>query len=260
MALLQKLGTNLVINTLGLHVDERPAFFADLLPALGRLRSQTARPHWLIMDEAHHLLPQSRENMPLVLSMELPGTILITVHPGAISADALRLVSAVVALGPRANKVIKDFCDATGLDLPREIVSPKDDQVLYWRPGDNKAPRLIKPVQPRQSRMRHSKKYAEGTLDEASSFYFRGPDDAMKLRAQNLMIFAQIAEGIDDRTWEFHLRRGDYAKWFRHQIRDKDLAEETAEAANLPLAEGRKHVLDAIRRRYTAPATAERPT
>ena len=37
----------------------------------------------------------------------------------------------------------------------------------------------------------------------------------MNLRAQNLMIFLQIAEGIDDRTWEHHLRKGDYSEWFR---------------------------------------------
>jgi len=81
----------------------------------------------------------------------------------------------------------------------------------------------------------------------------------MNLRAHNLVIFAQIAEGIDDRTWEFHLRAGDYSKWFRNQIRDKDLARETAEAENdkkLSAEESRKHVLEAVRRRYTAPATA----
>ncbi|RUW56249.1 phosphoglycolate phosphatase, partial [Mesorhizobium sp. M2A.F.Ca.ET.067.02.1.1] len=101
--------------------------------------------------------------------------------------------------------------------------------------------------------------YAEGQLDEAGSFYFRGPDDAMNLRAHNLIIFAQMAEGIDDKTWEHHLRAGDYSEWFRHQIRDKDLARETETAEKdktLSAQESRKRVLDAVRRRYTAPATA----
>jgi hypothetical protein len=73
------------------------------------------------------------------------------------------------------------------------------------------------------------------------------------------MIFIQIAEGIDDKTWEHHLRAGDYSEWFRHQIRDDDLARETAEAEEdktLSAQESRKHVLEAVRRRYTAPATA----
>ena len=81
----------------------------------------------------------------------------------------------------------------------------------------------------------------------------------MNLRAHNLIIFAQMAEGIDDKTWEHHLRAGDYSKWFRQQIRDKDLARETAEAEKnkaLSAHESRKLVIDAVRRRYTAPATA----
>jgi hypothetical protein len=28
------------------------------------------------------------------------------------------------------------------------------------------------------------------------------------------MIFLQIADGIDDATWEHHLRAGDYSAWF----------------------------------------------
>jgi hypothetical protein len=39
------------------------------------------------------------------------------------------------------------------------------------------------------------------------SFYFRGPDDKLKLRAQNLAVFVQLAEGVDDETWLFHLRQ-----------------------------------------------------
>ena len=68
-----------------------------------------------------------------------------------------------------------------------------------------------------------------------------------------------MAEGIDDKTWDYHLRAGDYSKWFRHQLRDKDLARETAEAEKdktLSADESRKLVIDAVRRRYTAPATA----
>ncbi len=36
----------------------------------------------------------------------------------------------------------------------------------------------------------------------------------MNLKAQNLMIFLQIAEGIDDVTWMHHLRKKDYSDWF----------------------------------------------
>ncbi|MER8374328.1 HAD-IIB family hydrolase [Mesorhizobium sp. M1409] len=257
--LIAKADSNIVVNGLALRVNERPDFFADLLPGLGSFRRRTARPHWLVIDEAHHLLPKRRDDTRAILSLELPGTILITVHPEAISTDALRLVTAIIALGPKAKDVVKVFCKETGIAPPKEISSPKGERVLFWRPQKRKKLAMVKVIEPRQSLKRHSRKYAEGQLDEAGSFYFHGPDDAMNLRAHNLMIFAQMAEGIDDKTWEFHLRAGDYSDWFRHQIRDKDLARETAEAEKdetLSAEESRKRVLDAVRRRYTAPATA----
>ncbi|ESY74879.1 HAD-IIB family hydrolase [Mesorhizobium sp. M0051] len=257
--LIAKAESNIVVNGLSLRVNERPDFFADLLPGLGSFRRRTARPHWLLIDEAHHLLPKRRDDTRAVLSLELPGTILITVHPEAISTDALRLVTAIIALGPKAKDVVKVFCKVTGIEPPKEISSPKGERVLFWRPQKRKKFAMVKVIEPRQSLKRHSRKYAEGQLDEAGSFYFHGPDDAMNLRAHNLMIFAQMAEGIDDKTWEFHLRAGDYSKWFRQQIRDKDLARETAEAEKdetLSAEQSRKRVLDAVRRRYTAPATA----
>ncbi|RWK41618.1 MAG: phosphoglycolate phosphatase, partial [Mesorhizobium sp.] len=74
---------------------------------------RTARPHWLVIDEAHHLLPKKRDDTRAILSLELPGTVLITVHPEAISTDVLRLVTAVIALGPKAKNVIKAFCQET---------------------------------------------------------------------------------------------------------------------------------------------------
>jgi HAD superfamily hydrolase (TIGR01484 family) len=259
MKLLEKPVDNVVLSTLTLDVNERPDFFADFLPELGRFRSRTARPHWLIVDEVHHLLPKRRTDTPLVLSMELPGTILITVHPDAVATNALGLVSAVIALGSQADEVIRVFCRETGMQPPEGLVAPEDDRVLFWRPKSGEAAKLIKAEKPKQSRKRHTRKYAEGLLDEAGSFYFRGPDDAMKLRAHNLMMFVQIAEGIDDKTWQHHLRNGDYSEWFRRQIRDDALADEVAQVEADPALsaeEGRKRVVDAVRRRYTAPATA----
>jgi HAD superfamily hydrolase (TIGR01484 family) len=259
MQLLDKPDTNIVVNTLALDVGERPGFFADFLPELGRLRTRTARPHWLLVDEVHHLLPQERDDTRQVVSMELPGSLLITVHPKQVAADVLRLVSAVVALGPKADEVIEAFCESAGIEPPGDLTPPTDESVLFWRPGSKTAPRLVKADRPKQSRKRHTRKYAEGRLDEAGSFYFRGPEDAMQLRAHNLMMFVQIGEGIDAATWEHHLRRGDYSDWFRRQIRDNELADETAQVENdrsLPIEETRNRVLDAVRRRYTAPATA----
>ncbi|MFH7028057.1 MAG: HAD-IIB family hydrolase [Heteroscytonema crispum UTEX LB 1556] len=64
---------NVIINLLGVGLGDRPAFFAELLPALQELRSRTGRPHWIVVDEAHHLLPSSWNPASLTLPQELKG-------------------------------------------------------------------------------------------------------------------------------------------------------------------------------------------
>jgi hypothetical protein len=89
------------------------------------------------------------------------------------------------------------------------------------------------------------------------SFYFRGPDGGLNLRAQNLIVFMQLAEGVDEGTWMYHLRRGDYSRWFRKVIKDKVLASRAAEVegtADGTAAESRRLIAAAIEEHYTLPA------
>jgi hypothetical protein len=72
----------------------------------------------------------------------------------------------------------------------------------------------------RAERLRHRRKYAEGDM-RYHSFYFRGAKGRQNLKAQNLIVFSQIADGIDEETWLFHLYRGDYSRWFREAVKDK---------------------------------------
>ena len=71
------------------------------------------------------------------------------------------------------------------------------------------------------------RKYAEGELGEDKSFYFRGPNGSLNLRAHNLVIFLQMAQGVDDQTWMHHLRSGEYLRRFSEAIKDDELAAET---------------------------------
>lgn len=79
----------------------------------------------------------------------------------------------------------------------------------------------------------------------------------MNLRAQNLIVFMQLADGVDDDTWKFHLRQADVSEWFRVCIKDDGLAD-AAEAiehdAKLSAAESRELIRKAVEQRYTLPA------
>jgi hypothetical protein len=88
------------------------------------------------------------------------------------------------------------------------------------------------------------------------SFYFRGPNNRHNIKAQNLAIFSQIAEGIDEETWLFHLRRGDYSRWFRDAVKDSYLAEQTSRVERqyaLRPIETRNLIRALIEARYTLP-------
>ena len=51
----------------------------------------------------------------------------------------------------------------------------------------------------------------------------------MNLRAQNLSVFLQLAQGVDEKTWLHHLKQGDYSRWFLDAIKDDELADAAAE-------------------------------
>lgn len=79
----------------------------------------------------------------------------------------------------------------------------------------------------------------------------------MKLRAQNLKTFLQLAEGVDDETWMSHLRNGDYSAWFESMIKDDELKRQAAEVEpdrNLSPQQSRMRIKQAVEARYTAPA------
>jgi len=91
-------------------------------------------------------------------------------------------------------------------------------------------------------------------LDEDRSFYFRGPQGRLNLRAQNLALFLQIAEGVDDPIWLHHLRVGDYSRWLAESIKDPELASDVAlieKNEALDASESRARVKEAIDRGYT---------
>ena len=110
---------------------------------------------------------------------------------------------------------------------------------------------------PKEKQKRHLRKYAEGDLGQDRSFYFRGREGRLKLKAQNLAMFQQIAAGVDEETWQFHLEEGDYSRWFEEMIKDPDLAAEVRKieaGRSMAAKTSRERVLDLIEERYTAPA------
>jgi HAD superfamily hydrolase (TIGR01484 family) len=248
---------NVVANLLGVAVAHRPETFARLMLALSDQRARTGRPHWLVVDEAHHMLPAAWEPASDSGMLRMHGTIYITVHPGRVAPPILNTINTLLAVGERPVETLIELCHAA--NRPPPIVHTQGrlppGQALYWKVGSADTT-VVRLEPPRQERTRHSRKYVEGNIGQARSFYFRGPAAKLNLKANNLLLFVELGDGVDDETWEFHRRNGDYSRWFRDEIKDAQLATEAEEIerGDQTPADSRAAIRAAVEKRYTLPA------
>ncbi|MDF2755238.1 MAG: hypothetical protein K0S94_823 [Nitrospira sp.] len=250
--------TQVIVNLVGLPLQDRPSFFFELLPQLQERRIRTGRPHRVLVDETHHLLP-TKWRATVASMRDLKGMLFVTVHPDQLSPHVLDTVDIAVALGERPSSTLQAVANHNGLSLPPiSSAELKPGEAVLWRVAAGQSPQPFMMTVSRMERRRHRRKYAEGELPPERSFYFRGPEGKLNLRAQNLIMFRQLADGVDDETWLHHLRNGDYSHWMETAIKDRSLAQVVHEVEDMPdvsAHDSRQRVASAIEERYTLPAT-----
>src|SRR5258708_1120501 len=94
---------NLVVCTLSIPLTDRPDFFARLMPVLLDLRRRYGHPHWILLDEAHHLIPATTHPLTAgVSSGRLPDDfnnfVLISTSPHALAFAMLSKVGLVLTI------------------------------------------------------------------------------------------------------------------------------------------------------------------
>jgi hypothetical protein len=207
-----------------------------------------------VIDEAHHVLPSLWEAAGLTISQASFGLMLITLEPDRVFPLMLSNMDLVIAIGEEPDAMLRNFSEAVHHDPPprtRTTLRHGEALAWFWRTGEE--PFWIRTGRPRTERRRHRRKYAEGELGPELSFYFRGPEDKLNLRAQNLSMFLQLGDGVDDETWLFHLKSGHYSKWFRDVIKDPELAAQTERLEHEQNGSAeltRKYIRSEIEKRY----------
>src|SRR2546423_15355801 len=97
------------------------------------MRTELARPHWLVIDEAHHLLPRDWKPEDGAIPETLGGMLLITVHPGEVSRAILDRVDVVAGFGQDAGGTVQQFATAIGTDAPGVPAgTPNPGEALVW--------------------------------------------------------------------------------------------------------------------------------
>lgn len=231
--ILLKPDRNLAINLLGLSMEERPEFFDRLCFRLHEIRMLYGRPHWIIVDEAHHVLPNKKGNESAIAApRESHGMLFVTVEPESLSPPLLSSIDLLIITGREPESIFCNFAKQIGKQAPaiHEKELEKGEAIGWWKKKSPESIFRFRIIPSDIEHQRHRQNYIKGELSPEESFYFRGPERKLNLRAHNLEMFLQFVEGIDDETWLHHLNNGDYEHWFRETIKDSDLAKAAEEA------------------------------
>jgi len=136
LKLLQGADKSAVVNLSGLPSGDRLPFLTALTPKLSELRARSGHPHWVAVDETHHLLPADGATGELLPLGNGQSVLHITERPTLVPREVLLETSVFLALGPQAQTLLHEFCQVRGLGRPEtRFTTLQDGEALAWWPG-----------------------------------------------------------------------------------------------------------------------------
>jgi HAD superfamily hydrolase (TIGR01484 family) len=256
--LLRRPRSGLVLNLSAMSRSEKVQYATQALASVAAVRGSHGLPHWLFVDEAHHVFPKDGSPATELVLRGRDSVCLITLEVQALAAELRAAPNVVASTDLDAfNTTLAVLTEARGRPAAHRLATlgggalDRGEAAVAWPDGEPETQRF-RVARRRVEHRRHVRKYVEGELPADRSFYFRGENGALNLRAANLERFCELAEGVDESTWTWHFRSGDYSRWFREMIKDAELADEIAalEARAGAPGDSRRRTLAAIRRRY----------
>jgi hydroxymethylpyrimidine pyrophosphatase-like HAD family hydrolase len=255
--LLRRPTGRLVLNLSHLTMAEKVSYATQALGAIASVRSAQGLPHWLIIDEAHHIVPAEGSTAVELLPMAGHSLALTTLSADQIARELRQVVGVLASTdGAAFRQALYRLTAERGerTRMPEVNGELQRGEALLATLSDRPPQAVRFEVARREAQhRRHVRKYAEGELPPDRSFYFRGPEGALNLRAVNLKRFCELAEGVDEATFAYHLGRRDYSTWMRDMIKDEELAAEVAAVESndgRAPGEARRLVLETVRQRY----------
>src|SRR5262249_36734072 len=190
---------------------ERIRAAAVFLQSVQDLRGSTGAPHWVVIDEAHHLFPTDGGRAEEMRHFDWRGVCLVTHEPERLAPELLRTVGhpPSTSLGPVTRTLPLVGRDA----IPGGELAAGEALDIALADGRPPAVRRFRVALRETEHKRHVEKYATGKLPAERAFRFRGPAGAVDLVANNLETFVMLVRGVDDVTWLHHLRNGDVSRW-----------------------------------------------
>lgn len=213
---------NVVVSALALDPPERVQLFGELLPFIQDLRRGSGRPYWLIVDEAHYMLPHCAVWPPGFLGNM--GAIIVALDFDQVCPALLDGVNVLVTLGSTARELVEQFAKRIQRRCPEfPERSPGPEYACLWDIGKDKEVVLLNQLRPAQKHHRHSGKYVAGDVGARHAFHF----STLGQSASNLTEFLSLSTRLEDTALRDYMTAADFSKWFREVIRDDVLANKT---------------------------------
>ena len=167
---LDRASAGIVVNLVALNPADKIRLAPDLLSTLWSARAAAGRPHWLVIDEALHLIPADAGPGKDLLPVSLEGIVFVTIHAGLLDPAALKHVTDLYIVGEEVSAQLREFAEMSGAVIPHAL-SEQDLQLLEGeavrfriRRGQVGRPERFRVDQRRTEHHRHVRKYAQGEL------------------------------------------------------------------------------------------------
>jgi hypothetical protein len=140
---LQKPGVHAVVCLAAVPEGERRELVAKLLHRIVALRTETGRPHWVVIDEAQEAATDDRVRSELA-DEPAENAVHATSDPRSLPPDVLASVDIAVGRGAAAHAAIATFAEAVGAPQPpAPLRAPHEGEALVWFRHAGEAPLLV---------------------------------------------------------------------------------------------------------------------
>lgn len=221
----------LILDLSFLQPSRRDDYLHRMWPAVSAYRTETALPHWIVLEEAQNL-GWCRDAAPEPPDLGEWGLCLVSYQPHHLTADLLARMQWRVDLSPGGRNAILTPPD--GPPVPITIGRRTTRHVRHWH------------------------KYVDSPLPPAQHFVFHTDGTGPAQAAANLRQFIAVLRTVPDQVVTFHARRGDFSRWLADIYRDHVLASLAATSEQDLVAHGnpertRRLLLELITVRYLPP-------
>jgi hydroxymethylpyrimidine pyrophosphatase-like HAD family hydrolase len=134
---------NVAVVLAGLFPEAWPEFTRMLLRRLEQMRAETSRPHWIIINHAHELLPREAADGRGDASVPGRGMFLATCDPATLSPAPLAAVETAIVSDLKALAALNGHI-AAKWDISGEVSQP--DEMFVWQRAADEAPYPIRIV------------------------------------------------------------------------------------------------------------------